>query len=578
MLLLLLACTTIPGELPGATETCEGVDNDCNPEVEEAGTLLVFADADGDGAGNAADWRYASEADLLWVISDGDCDDADPAVFPGAPEQPLDGVDQDCDGRDVSCEELGGEYEGDLVVPPDGNVAGFCDDYRNIHGDLVIVGVEAATISGLSCLCQVTGDLVATSSAIESFAGLEGLASVSALTLSDLPELRSLAGLESVQAITNVRFEALPRLASLQALGQAEGDVVSLSLLDLPALTSLGGLEGVHTATLADLRDLPVLADASGLGGLTAVLGINVVNAPALATLGWSSLTESGPLRFENVGVVDLSGLGALDAVSSLELVDMPALLTLDGLGPASHLATLRVTGSPALTRLTDFDRSAALTEVELRNNPSLTSLTGLASVTTLETVTLEGNGLTSLAGLSGLETVDTLTVLAEPDLLSLADAAALWRVSTLTVTGGGLVELGFPALESVGQLSLGSLPALTSLEGLNRVNVGTLRLNDLPGLDSLQALAMTTGGVSVYIDACPALVSLDGLGRIEELGMLHLQGNAALSDVSVLTGLEDIEQVEILDNPVLRTADALALCSAYVHRDDWCTVSGNGP
>jgi Leucine-rich repeat (LRR) protein len=207
------------------------------------------------------------------------------------------------------------------------------------------------------------------------------------------------------------------------------------------------------------------------------------------------------------------------------------------------------------LTRLTDFGRAAALTEVELRNNPSLTSLTGLASVTMLETVTLEGNGLTSLAGLSGLE-----------------------RVDTLTVTGGGLVELGFPALESVGQLSLGSLPALTSLEGLNRVNVGTLRLNDLPALDSLHALAMTTGGVSVYIDACPALVSLDGLGRIDELGMLHLQGNAALSDVSVLTGLEDIEQVEILDNPVLRTADALALCSAYVHRDDWCTVSGNGP
>ena len=34
---------------PGATEVCDGLDNDCNGEVDEQGGLTLHVDADGDG-------------------------------------------------------------------------------------------------------------------------------------------------------------------------------------------------------------------------------------------------------------------------------------------------------------------------------------------------------------------------------------------------------------------------------------------------------------------------------------------------------------------------------------------------
>ena len=82
----------------GAVEVCDGVDNDCDGQIDEDVTERWYDDADGDGYGDvdAPGEGCAPPADSARVA--GDCDDDDPLVFPSAPER-CDGRDQDCDGE-----------------------------------------------------------------------------------------------------------------------------------------------------------------------------------------------------------------------------------------------------------------------------------------------------------------------------------------------------------------------------------------------------------------------------------------------------------------------------------------------
>jgi len=83
---------------PAADETCNGVDDDCDNEVDEDAldATTWYLDYDEDGYGGFAYKMTTCDQNDGWVDNDDDCDDLDAAVYPGAAEY-CNGVDDDCD-------------------------------------------------------------------------------------------------------------------------------------------------------------------------------------------------------------------------------------------------------------------------------------------------------------------------------------------------------------------------------------------------------------------------------------------------------------------------------------------------
>jgi len=85
---------------PSANEVCDGVDNDCDGDADEAGAtgeVSWYEDGDGDGYGDAGSSADSCEGASGYVADATDCDDDDANVSPAATEL-CDGVDNDCDG------------------------------------------------------------------------------------------------------------------------------------------------------------------------------------------------------------------------------------------------------------------------------------------------------------------------------------------------------------------------------------------------------------------------------------------------------------------------------------------------
>lgn len=89
---------------PGAIEICNGVDDDCDEQIDEGVQTVYYPDADGDGYGNTVAAINSCSPPAGYIATGGDCNDNNPAINPGSTEICGNYIDDNCNGQiDEGC-------------------------------------------------------------------------------------------------------------------------------------------------------------------------------------------------------------------------------------------------------------------------------------------------------------------------------------------------------------------------------------------------------------------------------------------------------------------------------------------
>ena len=342
-----------PGTFPGGIEVCDGVDRDCDGEVDEDDAVDAprwYPDEDGDGFPDRNQpVRRSCTRPGGFVTGErrGDCDDSDDSVFPGADDPACDGIDQGCTGlADVEVARAGARPFAELGVAlrlADGERVQVCPgtyriDPLTIAGDLAVEGFsgepgDVVLQSTGGTLFDVTGETLtlADLTLIGEPSDGEGRlvqADVTTLTLDDLVLTRGRTPGDGAAVLATVAGTATltdVRLHDLVAGGSGGGVHLTLTDPDGGTLTAAGievresraGGDGGAFAVrftgdegIADLnRVTSAHTHAAGQGGFLALDADHSVRVNlASAFLGQGSAQDGGLVHVEAVQELALQG------------------------------------------------------------------------------------------------------------------------------------------------------------------------------------------------------------------------------------------------------------------------------
>ncbi|MCB9760224.1 MAG: hypothetical protein H6739_10350 [Alphaproteobacteria bacterium] len=155
-----------PAVNPEANEACNGIDDDCDGEIDDAVGDLWYADVDGDGYGDPEAATESCEGASGTVADNTDCDDTRSDVFPGG-EEVCDELDNDCDATvdegatTTFFQDLDGDGHGDVDFTTEAcaRPTGYADGDQDCDDADAAVNPDAAELcDGIDNNCDGTVD------------------------------------------------------------------------------------------------------------------------------------------------------------------------------------------------------------------------------------------------------------------------------------------------------------------------------------------------------------------------------------------------------------------------------------
>ncbi|MFP2930429.1 hypothetical protein ACLESO_35570 [Pyxidicoccus sp. 3LG] len=367
-------------------------------------------------------------------------------------------------------------------------------------------------------------------------------------------EVQSAEDLVALERITRIRGNLYIRGTELQ-------EVVLPGLVSIEGELSIQSNANLHRVSLTGLRHVREGLDVSGN---------RVLDTLELGGAGERRLSVETDLEVtSNDGLRNLGGLRFVAPSRHLTVSGNAALEAIEGLDRLTALTgTLTVMGNTALTRISLPNLETVGGDLYIGDNPSLTALGGFSGLRSVEgdLTIVKNDALVDLSGMPILQTIDGVFQVDDNDALRSTEGfAQLRRVYNLAIHGNALLETAgdMPGLELIEDgFYIHHNPRLVSVRNLPALSyVGTsVGITDLPLLSSVQGLARLQRTRHLSFQNDPALTSLDELTGLREVQLLNVSFNSELTHL----GLDGLMRVTarfiIMVNPKLPGCLATAL------------------
>jgi uncharacterized repeat protein (TIGR01451 family) len=460
---------------------------------------------------------------------------------------------------------------------------------------------------------------------IKDYSTFQQLSYVNSFSISENHSIKDLSSIPDLNGLIGLGIYECDSLENLDDL-EKFSDLTNLILVDNKNLHNINHISTMESLEVIDLRGLDSLENLNALNNIDSLASLTIGSIPKISSLnGLNSLKHVRYLTiYSNENLVNLSGLDSLNYANYLTISSNNNLVNLNGLNSLNITRSLSIDNNASLTSLVGLENlineegnNSFGLEIEIQNNNSLVTLNGLNNLESANRVEIINNDLlTNLQGIENLKNVAEAFIIRGNDGLITLDGYTPGNLSFTTWSDCfiyyyddiGIIISDNSSLENLdvflsktyigNSLMISNNDKLETLDGLKNIKEisgNILQIKDNDNLQNLQGLNMlerigyessifeiinnpkiqdlsglsklnTTKSLYLNISDNENLTTLDGLKKPIEIGIIRLNANQKLANLTALNNLESIDFLTIIDNDLLTNLDKLGGITSSVN------------